>query len=120
MEHSKEQLSLLGQAARAVAEINLQIAELEEQKKLFLEVFKNEDNGLVARTEPYDFGDCVVKVSANTRLDDGLAKRELEPHAYDLVSKRTLDTAKARKVLKPEELAKISKKYDNKIEVRVK
>ena len=120
MDYSKDQVNLLAQAAEAVAEINLEIAELQEKKDALLAVFKNEDNGMVPRTEPYVFGRAEVKVTKNERLDDGLAKRELGAMVYKKVAKTVLDTAAARKVLSQEELAKITKKYDNKIEVRIK
>lgn len=118
--HSAEEYSLLTQAAEAIAEINLQIAELEEQKKGLLNVFKNEDNGLVPRKEPYDFGRVQVKVSEYTRIDDGLARRNLTEDDYGRLTKQTLDTTLARKVLKPETLELITKRYDNKIEVKIK
>ena len=118
--HSKDQLDLLGQAATEIARINVQIAELTEYKNQLLEVFKNPDTDLPPRSEPYDFGDVEVKVSTNVRLDDGLARRNLTPANYEIVSKTTLDTGKARKVLTADELATITKTFDNKIEVRLK
>lgn len=120
MEYSKEQFNLLASAAEEIVRINVAIAELEEQKQQFLAVFKNEENGLVPSKTAYDFGRVEVKVSKNERLDDGLAKRALPRLTYSKVVKTSLDTTAARKILSPEELEKITKKYDNKIEVRLK
>lgn len=116
--HSVEQVSLLKDAAEEIARINIQLAELLEYKESLLSVFKNPATGLEPRTEPYTYGKVLVKVSKNERLDDGLAQRELG-HVYKTVSKTTLDTAKARKVLSEDALAKITKKYDNKIEIKL-
>ena len=115
-----EDYATLATAAEEIARINLQIAELQEMKDMLLGAFKNENNGLVASSVPYDFGKVEVKVSANSRLDDGLAQRNLSKALYNDVTKTTLDTAKARKLLGDEELELITKKYDNKIEVRLK
>lgn len=120
MEYNQDQLSLLTAAAEHIAAINLEIAELEEQKQELLSVFKNEQNGMVPRKEAYDFGKVEVKVSENTRLDDGLARTQLTARDYKAASKVTLDTSLARRVLTADKLEKITKKYANKIEVRLK
>lgn len=61
----------------------------------------------------------IVKVTPNTRIDDGLARKALDEDTYNTVSKQTIDTAKARAFLNDEQLAKITKTYDNKVEVRL-
>lgn len=120
MAHSADDISVLTGAAERVAAINIQIAELTEEKNTLLSVFKNPDTNLPPRSEPYSFGKVEVKVSASGRIDDGLAKRHLKASLYNSVSKKTIDTAAARKMLSEEEVALITKQYDNKIEVRLK
>lgn len=117
--HSVEQTNLLKDAAEEIARVNIQMAELAEYKESLLSVFKNPATGLEPRTEPYVYGKVLVKVSKNERLDDGLARVALGSMVYKQVSKTTLDTAKARKILNAEGLAKITKKYDNKIEIKL-
>ena len=58
-----------------------------------------------------------VKVTPNKRIDDSLARENLEPDVYDAVSKKTIDTAKARAHLTDAQLEAITKVYDNKVEV---
>ena len=62
----------------------------------------------------------VVKVTPNKRLDDKLAREVLDEDTYNNLSKQVLDTAKARAFLNNEQIEKITKVYDNKIEVQVK
>ena len=62
----------------------------------------------------------VVKVSPNKRMDDKLAREVLDEDTYNNLSKQVLDTAKARAFLNNEQIEKITKVYDNKIEVQVK
>lgn len=64
-------------------------------------------------------GKFFVKVTTNSRLDDGLARKVLDADVYDLVSKQTLDTAKARAHLTPTTLAEVTKTYDNRIELGI-
>lgn len=58
-----------------------------------------------------------VRVSPNTRVDDKLAREALTAEEYEAVSKRTIDTAKARAILPNNVLSRITKTYDNKVEV---
>lgn len=58
-----------------------------------------------------------VRVTPNTRIDDKLARETLPDEVYESVSKRTIDTSKARAHLTSAALAKITKTYDNKVEV---
>lgn len=120
MTHSADQHSALTEAAEEIARINIEIAELTEYKNELLSVFKNPNTNLPPRTQPYEFGKVDVKVSASGRIDDGLAKRLLPEAIYSLVSKQTIDTAKARKALSEEEIASITKQYDNKIEIKLR
>lgn len=61
----------------------------------------------------------IVKVTPNTRIDDKLALEHLAPEVYNTVSKRTIDTAKARAFLSDAELGAITKHFDNKVEVKL-
>lgn len=117
---SQDDQSVLTQAAERLAAINIAIAELTEEKSVLLSAFKNPEVGLIPRVEPYKFGKIDMKISENSRLDDGLAKRHLPATVYKQVSKQVLDTSAARKVLTEEQINKISKKFDNKIEVRLR
>ena len=107
---STDDQSVLTQAAERLAAINIEIAELTEEKSVLLSAFKNPEVGLIPRVEAYKFG----------RLDDGLARRHLPATVYKQVSKTVLDTSTARRVLTKEQIEKISKKFDNKIEVRLR
>ena len=117
---STDDQSVLTQAAERLAAINIEIAELTEEKSVLLSAFKNPEVGLIPRVEAYKFGKTDVKISDNSRLDDGLARRHLPETVYKQVSKTVLDTSTARRVLTKEQIEKISKKFDNKIEVRLR
>lgn len=74
------------------------------------------------KTQRYDREGKVsitVKVTPNKRIDDRLAREALGPETYDAVSKKTIDTAKARALLSDAELESITKVYDNKVEVTI-
>ncbi|TXH08886.1 MAG: hypothetical protein E6R03_17480 [Hyphomicrobiaceae bacterium] len=60
-----------------------------------------------------------VKVTPNKRIDDRLARENLEPEQYEAVSKKTIDTAKARAFLSDAELESITRVYENKVEVTI-
>jgi hypothetical protein len=61
----------------------------------------------------------IVKVTPNKRIDDKLAREHLDDVTYNTISKQTIDTAKARAFLSDEQIAKIEKVYDNKVEVKL-
>jgi hypothetical protein len=61
----------------------------------------------------------IVKVTPNSRIDDRLAREHLDEELYFNLSKRSIDTAKARAFLTNEDLAKITKHYENKVEVKL-
>lgn len=118
MTHSQEQIDLLTQAAEEIARVNIQIAELTEYKQQLLSVFKNPETNLPPRKEAYQLGKVDVKVSESGRIDDGLARKHLNATTYKRVAKTVIDTSLARKVLPDDVLEKITKKYDNKIEIK--
>lgn len=60
-----------------------------------------------------------IRVTPNKRIDDKLAQERLSAEDYNTVSKRTIDTAKARAFLSDEQIASIEKVYDNKVEVKL-
>lgn len=109
----------LTEAATAIVELDIQIAELTERRVQLASVFKNDSVGLEPQREPYVFGKVKVKVSENARLDDTLARRFLSEEEYRLVAKSALDTKKARAFLGDDKLDTITKRYDNKIEFRI-
>lgn len=94
----------------------LKIKELQEENDLLKTYYRQSPDGFPAGTRR-QVGKFYVQVSSNTRLDDGLAKKELADNLYANVSKTVLDTTKAKRVLTEETLAKITKVFDNKIEV---
>lgn len=120
MTHSTDQLNDLTAAAEEIVRTDMKIAELKEYRDALASVFKNEDTNLPASKTPYSFGKVDVKVSSNGRIDDALAQRQLPADVYSMVSKQTIDTAKARKVLSASEVASITKQYDNKIEFKLR
>jgi hypothetical protein len=61
----------------------------------------------------------IVKVTSNSRIDDKLAQEVLDPAEYAMLGKVVVDTAKARAFLDNEKLAKITKYYENKVEVKL-
>lgn len=61
----------------------------------------------------------MVKVTPNSRIDDRLAREHLDAREYESVSKVSIDTARARAYLSDEKIAKITKHYENKVEVRL-
>jgi len=104
--------------ARRIAENNLKIKELEAQNANLKEFFRQNDRGhypLEKEGQPT----LIVKVTGNSRIDDKLARDALNPDVYMGVSKRTIDPVIARRMLKPGEIALITKEYGNKIEIVV-
>ena len=120
MTHSKDEVDVLTQAAEEIARVNLKLAELTEYKAELLSVFKNPETNLPPRKEPYQFGKVDVKVSESGRIDDGLARTKLPVTVYRKIVKQTVDTSLARKVLTDEQIKLITKKFDNKIEIKLR
>lgn len=102
-------------ALEAIVRKQQQIKELQEEVDVLKGYFRDEDR-LPAGTL-FASGKFYVKVTANERIDDSLAKTELDAFKYNTVAKRVIDTKKARALLSPEELGKIVKRYENKVEV---
>lgn len=112
MEHLIDKYDLAEQIVRAQLERDELDARIAELKRYFRD---GETQDLKRPDRPT----ILVKVSPNTRIDDKLAQENLTPEQYEAVSKRVVDTAKARAFLEDKDLAKIIKHYDNKVEVKL-
>lgn len=102
--------------AEAIALKQLEIKKLTEQVTELKSYFRQGETRVLEREGRPTLE---VKVTPNSRIDDGLALRSLTPETYLSVSKRSIDTTKARKVLTTGELARITKTYEPKIEVKL-
>jgi len=102
--------------AERIVRNKLRIAELTAENVTLGGYFKQDDPNVKVLTRDGK-ASIQVRVSPNSRIDDGLARKVLDPKVYEDVSKLTVDTAKARALLSDAELAQIVKVYDNKIEV---
>ena len=109
---------VLEQAAEQIALLDIEIKERQELRAQLVSVFKNPATALKPRPEPYVFGKVQVKVSANSRIDNALALEKVKPAMLKYITKTVVDPTLARKHLMPGELARITKTFDNKIEVR--
>lgn len=103
-------------ALERIARNQLLIQELTEENDQLKTFFKERSSTYPAGTLKR-VGKFYIKVSAGTRLDDTLAQKELSAAQYKQVSKMTLDTKKARAYLNALQLEKITKKYENRIEI---
>lgn len=102
--------------AEQIVRAQLQRDALDEQIAELKSYFRD---GKSADFEREGRATIIVKVSPNKRIDDALARKNLDEATYDALSKRTIDTAKARAFLTAEQLASIEKFYDNKVEVKL-
>lgn len=103
-------------ALELIVRNQLKIAELEEQNRT-LKAFFKERNAEYPTGSKKEVGKFYIKVSSNTRVDDALARLHLNSRVYNNLTKTVIDSVKAKRALTPEQYAKISKVYDNKIEV---
>lgn len=100
--------------AEAIVRKQLEIKRLTEEVDSLKDYFRE---GRTHDLEKDGRPTFLVRVTANTRLDDKLAQAHLSPSEYIDVSKRVLDTAAARATLTANDLAAITKTYGNKVEV---
>jgi hypothetical protein len=103
------------QVAERIVRNQLAIKELEEENTLLKQYFKGSDAYPAGETK--EVGKFYIKVTKNTRVDDGLARASLPASEYNRLSKQVIDGTLAKKVLSAERYAKIQKVYDNKIEI---
>lgn len=94
---------------------NLAIKEIEAENEALKGFFKG--NPAFEAGTTVTSGKFYVKVSTNRRIDDALARRVLTGPQYSSVSKISVDPIKARRTLPETTLAKITKVYDNRIEI---
>lgn len=107
--------------ARRAVELQLVIETAQAELDAIKDSFRTDTPGTVTLEAPA-LGDgpmITVKVSPNKRVDDRLAQENLPSDVYETVSKRTIDTAKARAFLTSDDLDKITKVYDNKVEIKL-
>jgi len=103
-------------ALERIVRNQLAIKELEAENEQLKQFFKD-------RPEQYPAGAALergkfyIKITKSTRIDDKLARDNLSAARYRSVSKMTVDTTAARRYLNETELAKITKTYDNRIEI---
>lgn len=93
----------------------LAIQELTEEQEAIKGYFKT-TAGLVAGTT-MNVGKFYIKVTGHSRIDQKLAEKELTYRERKAVSKEIVDPTKARHVLDKDKLEKITKVYDNRIEI---
>lgn len=105
-------------ALERIARNQLLIAELTAENDQLKTFFKERSDAYPAGTLKR-VGKFYIKVSAGTRLDDTLAQQHLSTSEYKRVSKLTLDTKKARAFLTSTTLEKITKKFENRIEIGI-
>lgn len=103
--------------AEQIARKQLEIQKLQDEVTALKDYFRD-DSGVMELGKP-GRATIRVKVSPNSRIDDTLAKRVLDEPTYTALSKRVIDTTKARAFLDSETLAEITKTFDNKVEVTV-
>lgn len=94
----------------------LQIAELQAENDKLKDFIRTNPELYPVGTQK-SVGKFYVKVMKNERIDDALARKALGSDTYDMVAKTTLDTRKARTFLNEEDLAKITKTFEPKVEV---
>lgn len=102
--------------AERIVRNKLKIKELTEENDQIAAYWKQNDPA----TKVYEREGRVpiqVRVTSNNRIDDGLAKLNLDPATYQTITKLTVNPTKARAILTAAELESITRHYDNRIEV---
>lgn len=102
--------------AERIVRNKLKIAELTEENNTIAAYWKQNDPA----TRVYEREGRTpiqVRVTSNNRIDDSLARKNLDPNTYLTVTKSAVDPAKARAILTAAELESITRHYDNRIEV---
>lgn len=104
------------QALEIIVRNQLLIAELEEQNKTLKTFFKERQEAYPVGSKK-EVGKFYIKVTKNSRVDNALALKYLSANVYNRLIKKVIDPVAAKRSLTPEQYAKISKVYENKIEV---
>lgn len=107
--------------AEQAVRLQIEIAERQEKLDAIKNYFKFNYAGAhgIHEFQAVTGAKLEVKVTKNERIDDNLARTELSAQDYKRVSKATVDTKKARALLDESKLSKITKVYDDKIEIKV-
>lgn len=93
----------------------LAMKELQEETDMLKQFFKDRPERYTVGT--HTRGRFYVKITTNTRIDQKLAEKALSPMKLRSISSLKVDSAKARAILDEVQLAKITKTYDNKLEI---
>lgn len=104
------------QVLERIVRNQLEIARLQEENDTLKQFFKQADEVYPVGTKK-DVGKFYIRVTSNTRLDEGLARKELGTAWWNRVKKEALDTARAKAILPVHLREKITKTYENRIEV---
>jgi hypothetical protein len=102
--------------AERIIRNKMEIARLSDENAELTRFFRQDDTGTSTLSRD-GRPNIVVKVMGNSRIDDTLAKKVLDEATYTGLSKRVIDSAKARAMLDGDTLAQITKTFDNKISI---
>ena len=102
--------------AEQIVRDKLEIQRLTERVASLTQYWRQNDTGTAVLTRE-GRPDIIVRVSPNSRIDDKLAREQLSAQDYKRVVKSSIDTTKARALLSPEAISRITKNYDHKVEV---
>ena len=103
-------------ALERIVRNQLAIKELEAENEQLKQFFKDRPEAYPAGSA-LERGKFYIKITKSTRIDDKLAREHLPWAKYTRVSKQVVDTTAARRILSDAELEKITKTYDNRIEI---
>lgn len=104
------------QVLERIVRNQIQIKELEAENATLKGFFKQSPEGYPAGSRK-TVGKFYIQVSENKRIDDALAQKVLTPVQYRGVSKTVINVTLAKAILAPPMLEKITKKFENKIEI---
>jgi chaperone required for assembly of F1-ATPase len=102
-------------ALERIVRNQLKIAELNAENDTLKGFFKG--NSAYPAGTKKEVGKFYIKVTTNTRVDDGLARINLDSRTYNRLTKKVIDGTLAKKSLGSDAYAKIVKTYDNRIEI---
>lgn len=104
------------QVLERIVRNKMQIEELLAENATLTDYFRERNDQYPAGTKK-SVGKFYIRVTKNARIDDTLARKVLTSKEYDLVSKKVVDTARAKRYLLPSVIEKITKTYENRIEI---
>lgn len=104
------------QVLERIVRNKIMMEELAAENATLTEYFRERSDEYAAGTVKR-VGKFYIRVTKNERIDDTLAKKNLDANTYRQLSKTVIDSTRARHYLQPSLLDKITKKYDNRIEI---